>query len=108
MPDTDKTVAALIALAEGIKAGIIPTPDSIDLWNHRVTGENLLRLADQFDAKVNIARTNDGEPVQAALRVPLAADGIDIEYYPITTDVSPVQIADYETHNAECIVQTAS
>lgn len=96
--------AGLIALAEGIIAGTHPVPDSVDLWQHRLTAQQLLTLADTHGVKIRIPRDQDGTPLQAFVSIQLGVAGTNIEWRAITLDVAPERIKFYEAHNAECAV----
>jgi hypothetical protein len=96
--------AGLIALAEGIMAGVHPVPDSVSLWQHGLTAQQLLTLADTHDVKINVILTDDGKPAQASVRITVGVPGTNITWYAITKDVTPERIAFYEAHNTECAV----
>lgn len=96
--------AALISLAESILAGVTPVPDSVDVWQHRVTAQQLLTLADAHDLKIQIARNEKDEPIQASVWVPIGFIGAKITWRALCNDVAPERIKFYEAHNAECAV----
>jgi hypothetical protein len=106
-PNPAATYAALITIAESIRAGLALPPGSIDMWSQNRTAAELLTAADEIGAKVKIHLPNaDFSHGHASISYsfPVAPGGAYITLYTTSSDISEQALAQYAAHNAECLI----
>lgn len=105
-PDHQDAGHAVARIAELIAEQQL-NPDSIDIWKHRMTGPDLVTVADHYEAPIRVSYTADGiTPVQASVVVTLATrhtNGVLIKGCWISTDVTDEDLRIFNLHNTECL-----
>lgn len=90
----------LTTIADAVAAGITQVPDSVDMWKHGLTAEQVLQAAHDLHLKISIGTG------QASVNVPVGTDtehGIDISYHLITREMDPSAVEAYHHHNEVCM-----
>jgi len=97
-PAAIRNAAALHAIADGILAGIILVPDSVDVWHHDLdpgSAQRLLQLAHDYDERIRLYPTHAGITVKPF-------DDVSLTMRYISTEMDESSRAAYDVHNRIC------
>lgn len=95
---THRAAAALHAIADGILAGIVLVPHSVEVWHHDHdpgSAARLLMLAHDHDEKIQIFKTHAGVKVKPF-------PDVDLTIHYTGNDLSESARAAYDYHNRVC------
>lgn len=103
LPSVDQLTAgaAFLALGEAIMHAGLKAPEGVDLYTYCVSRDDLLTVADHYEAKIKIRSNTAWVEVQLGTK---ADNGVAIRYTFFGADCGEQAIRLYEAHNVECLV----